>query len=388
MKSIMTMTPVQLLIITLFSLTTLSCSSPDAVSVKKDSSLTASQQLGKDLFFDARLSSPAGQSCASCHSPKHGFSQPNQKLATAEGAVKGLFGNRNVPSIAYIGFTPKFHKETEDGESLYVGGFFLDGRESTLEDQATKPMLNPVEMGIANEQALVSRIKESGYEKTFDSIYGDSSLSNTDKAIQVISRAIADYQRSSELSPFDSKYDAYLAGKAQLTKQELNGLKLFEAEDKGNCAACHPSKLDKAAGFPPLFTDFTYDNIGISSNKNNPFLNNSAKYNPQGKAYKDNGLGDALKDSNEDGKFKVPTLRNIALTAPYMHNGVLGTLKEVVDFYNTRDTDSKWSKPEVKTNVNKDELGDLKLNDDEVDAIVAFLKILSDGYQASNSNKH
>lgn len=385
MKSIITVTPIQLLIVTLFSLTVLSCSSPEAVSVKKAFSLTASQQLGKDLFFDARLSSPAGQSCASCHSPKHGFSQPNQKFATAEGAVKGLFGNRNVPSVSYIGFTPKFHKKTEDGESLYVGGFFLDGRESTLEDQVTKPMLNPIEMGIANELALVNKIKESGYEKAFNSLYGKGSLSNTDKAIQVISRAIADYQRSSELSPFNSKYDVYLEGKTLLTKQELNGLKLFEAEDKGNCAACHPSKLDKATGFPPLFTDFTYDNIGISSNKNNPFLNNPEKFNSQGKAYKDNGLGDALKDSNEDGKFKVPTLRNIALTAPYMHNGVLSTLKEVVDFYNTRDTDSKWGKAETSNNINKDELGDLKLSDNEVDDIVAFLKTLTDGYSIKNT---
>lgn len=370
-------------IIILISLSVLSCSSQEATKNNETNTLSASQQLGKDIFFDARLSSPVGQSCASCHSPKHGFSQPNQKIATAEGATKGLFGNRNVPSIAYIAFTPKLHKVTEDGETLNVGGFFLDGREATLEGQATKPMLNPIEMGVANKATLVQKIKDSGYEKAFDKVYGKGSLSETKTAIKHISNAIADYERSEELSPFNSKYDAYLKGEVKLSKQELRGLKLFEAEDKGNCAACHPSKLDKTSKFPPLFTDYTYDNLGVPSNKSNPFLINPAKYNPQGLAYQDKGMGNGLNDSNEDGKFKVSTLRNIALTAPYMHNGVFKTLKEVVDFYNTRDTDSKWDIPEVSKNVNKDELGDLKLSDKEVDDIVAFLETLTDGYKVT-----
>lgn len=383
MKSIISVTPIRLITVALISLSAVACSSQEISSDKEASTLSSSQHLGKDIFFDARLSSPVGQSCASCHSPKHGFSQPNQKIATAEGATKGLFGNRNVPSIAYIAFTPKFHKVTEDGETLNVGGFFLDGRVATLEDQATKPMLNPIEMGVANEAALVQKIKDSGYEKSFDKIYGKGSLNETKTAIKHISSAIADYERSEELSPFNSKYDAYLKGDVKLSKQELRGLKLFEAEDKGNCAACHPSKLDEASKFPPLFTDFTYDNLGVPSNKNNPFLNNPSEHNPQGLAYKDKGMGDALNDSSEDGKFKVSTLRNIALTAPYMHNGVFKTLKEAVNFYNTRDTDSKWAAPEVSKNVNKDELGDLKLSDNEVDDIVAFLNTLSDGYKVT-----
>lgn len=369
------------LIITCCALFLQSCGQTQKSVDNKSVALSASQKLGKKLFFDARLSSPVGQSCASCHSPDHGFSQPVQNLATAEGAKKGLFGNRNVPSIAYIGFTPTFHKTIEDGDTLYVGGFFLDGREKTLEDQAIKPMLNPVEMGIADEATLVKKIKASGYEDDFNKIYGKNSLKDTKKAIQHIANSIAAYERSKELSPFSSKYDAYLAGKVKLNKKELQGLKLFEAEDKGNCAACHPSKLDMESKFPPLFTDFTYDNLGVASNPNNPFLKNPEIHNPHGIAYIDKGLGDALNDKNQNGKFKVPTLRNIALTAPYMHNGVFTTLKDVVDFYNTRDTDKKWGKPEVKANVNKDELGDLKLNDDDVDAIVAFLKTLSDGYQ-------
>lgn len=358
----------------------LSCSTSNPQKTNEGIELNASEKLGKALFFDTRLSSPEGQSCASCHSPQHGFSQPVQNLATTEGATKGLFGNRNVPSITYIKFTPEFHKIIEDNEPLYVGGFFLDGRETTLENQATKPILNPVEMGVVNEQALINSVKSLGYEKTFQEIYGKDSLSTTKTAIKNISQAIADYERSKELSPFSSKYDAYLAKKTPLTRQELRGLNLFNDEKKGNCAACHPSERDKETGFPPLFTDFTYDNLGVPFNSDNPFLKNPQAYNAHGMNYRDNGLGDAINDPEQNGKFKVPTLRNIALTAPYMHNGVFSTLKEVVDFYNTRDTDSKWDSPEVSANVNKDELGDLKLTKTEVEDIVAFLKTLSDGY--------
>jgi len=369
-----------LVLITLLSVLLIqSCSSKQTSEPQKTNALSESEKLGKKIFFDASLSSPAGQSCASCHSPQHGFSHPDNKLATAEGALKGLFGNRNVPSIAYIGFTPKFHKTIVEGDALYIGGFFLDGRETTLEDQAIKPMLNPVEMGIKDETTLVAKIK-ARYETEFNNIYGNDALTNTEAAVYNISKAIAAYERSKELSPFDSKYDAYLAGKAQLTEKELKGLKLFEAENKGNCAACHPNTADKETGFPPLFTDYTYDNLGVASNDSNPFLKNPVIYNPHGKNYIDNGLGEFIKDTNQNGKFKVPTLRNIALTAPYMHNGILENLTEVVKFYNTRDTNSNWGVAEVTANVNKDELGDLRLTDDEVEAIVAFLNTLTDGY--------
>ncbi|MDH5394164.1 MAG: c-type cytochrome [Gammaproteobacteria bacterium] len=354
--------------------------SPNQSPLKPQSvALNASETLGKSLFFDARLSSPAGQSCASCHSPAHGFSHPKREQATAEGAVKGLFGNRNVPTISYIGFTPDLHKITEDGETLYIGGFFLDGREKTLQDQAIQPILNPLEMGVKDEASLVKKIKAAGYEPEFKKVYGPDSLDNTRLAIQNITNAIASYQRSKELSPFNSKYDAYLAGKTQLTKKEQLGLQLFEAEDKGNCAACHPSKIDKASGFPPLFTDYSYDNLGLPANRKNPFFNNPTQYNPLSSGYKDQGMGQVIE--GENGKFKVPTLRNIALTAPYMHNGIFNTLEEAVSFYNTRDTDAKWGQAEIEKNVNKHELGDLKLTDSEIDAIVSFLKTLSDGYQ-------
>jgi cytochrome c peroxidase len=158
----------------------------------------------------------------------------------------------------------------------------------------------------------------------------------------------------------------------------MRGLDIYEAEDKANCAACHPSQPGEN-GEPPLFTDFTYDNLGTPKNPDNPFYDLPAKFNPAGADYVDYGLGKALDDPAEDGKFKVPTLRNVGLTAPYMHNGVFQTLEEVVDFYNTRDT-GEWDPPEVAENVNVDELGDLGLTEEEVEDLVAFLHTLDDGW--------
>ena len=157
--------------------------------------------------------------------------------------------------------------------------------------------------------------------------------------------AIAAYERTTEFQPFTSRYDAWLAGKGQLTGQELRGLTLYEDEKKGNCAACHPSQQGPN-GEPPLFTDFTYDNLGVPRNPDNPFYGQDKKFNPQGTKFVNRGLGGFVKKRGEDGKFKVPTLRNIAKTAPYMHNGYFKTLRGVVAFYNDRD-----ARPACKSDV-------------------------------------
>ena len=215
-----------------------------------------------------------------------------------------------------------------------------------------------------------------------------------------IGLAIAAYEASSEVNQFSSKYDYYLNGEAVLTEQEAWGLELFNREDKGNCAACHPSEKDGDA--PPLFTDFTFDNLGVPKNMDNPFysmdevlLDDGTPINPLGDTWIDEGLGGfleshpdaswrAMADDNM-GKHKVPTLRNVdkrpgsKFPKAFMHNGVFKSLKEVVHFYNTRDVET-WPLPEVAANVNTDELGNLGLTDAEEDAIVAFMKTLSDGY--------
>ena len=136
-----------------------------------------------------------------------------------------------------------------------------------------------------------------------------------------------------------------------------------------------------ARGAHPLFTDFSYDNIGVPANPANPFYSMNKSINPHGRSYADKGLGTTTRNQKQDGKFKVPTLRNIAQTAPYMHNGIFTTLREVIDFYNTRDVDKKWPAPELNNNVNTEELGDLKLSKNEIDDLVAFLNTLNDGYK-------
>lgn len=335
-------------------------------------------ELGRKLFFDTNLSEPAGQSCASCHLPGAGFADPDRELPVSRGVHPDRFGDRNAPSIAYSLYSPKFFFDKE--EEHYVGGQFLDGRASTLEEQAKKPFLNQVEMANADMKAVVVKVRQADYAADFDKVFGKASLQDVEAAYGHIARAIAAFERTKQFHPFTSKYDYYLAGKVKLSPLEKKGLELFEAEDKGNCAACHPSRPDEQ-GRAPLFTDFTYDNIGLPKNLNNPFYYQSKKFNPNGESHVDIGLEKTTGRKEDRGKFKVTTLRNIALTAPYFHNGMSSTLRQTVDFYNTRDTRADWGKPEVMENLNTEELGNLGLTNEEVDAIVAFMQTLTDGYE-------
>ncbi|MCU0841162.1 MAG: c-type cytochrome [Thiobacillaceae bacterium] len=356
--------------------------------------LSAKASLGQAIFFDRDLSEPAGQSCASCHDPGRAFADPDPGAVTSRGATPPLVGNRNTPSSMYAAYSPAFHHDATVGH--YVGGQFLDGRAATLEDQARGPFLNPLEMANADAAMVVGKLRRAAYAPLFEQVFGQGALDETEPAYRRVAEALAAFQRTPGFSPFTSKYDAWLAGKARLTDQELRGLRLFEAEDKGNCAACHPSRPGPK-GEPPLFTDFTYDNLGVPRNPDNPFLRAPARLNPAGELHTDRGLGAVVNRRSEDGKFKVPTLRNVALTGPYMHNGYFRTLAGVLAFYNHRDRRPPcaapllaehealrrgcWPVPEVIANVNRDELGDLGLKKQEMDDIVAFLKTLTDGWR-------
>lgn len=340
------------------------------------------ERVGLELYFDENLSTPPGQSCASCHLPTAGFTDPDDHLPTSEGVHPGRFGSRNSPIVPYAKFSPPFHFDRKEG--LYVGGQFWDGRAATLEEQAKQPFLNPVEMANPSPKSVVEKVRKAWYADHLNKLFGEAVYKDDEKLYDAIASAIAAFERTDAVSPFNSKYDLYLAGKAELTPQEKLGLEMYEREDKGNCAACHPSKPGED-GSKPLFTDFTYDNLGVPSNNNNPHLRNDATFNPDGDKFVDLGLGGktGVNKRSEHGKFKVPTLRNIAVSGPYMHNGVFDNLKDVVDFYNSRDTQPKrWGPPEVAANVNTDELGNLGLTTEEVDAIVAFMETLTDGYQA------
>jgi len=338
--------------------------------------LTQKQSLGRKLFFDENLSTPVGQSCATCHAPEAGFANPNADYPVSQGAHKDRFGNRNDLPAAYAAFSPPFHYDSEEG--LYVGGQFWDGRAANLAEQAKGPFVNALEMGNPDEKTVVEKVRSSEYADLFREVYGTAAFDDPNKAYDMIADAIGEYEKSSELNQFSSKYDLYLAGKVTLTQQERRGLELFEDEDKAKCAECHPSEPGED-GTPPLFTDFTYDNLGVPKNPENPFYYLPKEHNPDGVHFVDLGLGGELNKPSENGKFKVPSLRNIALTAPYFHNGIFKNLRQVVVFYNTRDV-GPWAPPEVRANVNREELGDLGLTEREVDDIVAFMLTLSDGY--------
>jgi cytochrome c peroxidase len=376
-----------------------------------DVELTPVEQLGKDLFFD-KISSPDSMSCADCHAPDVGFTGPvggiNKHGAVYRGAVPQRFGNRKPPSAAYATLSPVFHYDEDEG--LFVGGNFWDGRATgevlgnPAADQALGPFLNPVEQNNASKMAVLEQVDASKYAALWEIVWGEplsyATQADVEKNYDRIGLAIAAYEDSSEVNQFSSKYDHYLQGMVDLTEQEAWGLELYEG--KGQCNLCHPSELG-SGGELPLFTDFTFDNLGVPKNPDNPFysmdtvyLGDGSPINPEGAAWIDPGLGGFLMNHPNSawqamapdnwGKHKVPTLRNVDkrngnnFPKAFMHNGVFKSLKEVVHFYNTRDVEM-WPPPEVGINVNTDELGDLGLTDEEEDAIVAFMKTLSDGYK-------
>ncbi len=396
------------------------------------------EQLGKSIFFDKNLSLKMNQSCATCHGPSAGWTGPvpgiNKKGAVYPGSVKTLFGNRKPPSAAYATPSPVLAYIVEEGDALFIGGNFWDGRATgeklgnPAADQAQGPFLNPVEQALPDPACVVYRVcnakTPAQYPVAFENVYPgacdinwsgnvdrsckDSEMVNLDlaerekvnEAYDNIGLSVAAYEASPEVNQYTSKYDAYLADQAELTAVEDLGLRVFV--DKGQCAACHVLDPQKN-GEPPLLTDYTFDNLGVPKNPENPVYDVDPDFLDLGLGFFLETRPDYVLFVDENlGKQKVPTLRNVDLrpgngfTKTYMHNGYFKTLEGVVNFYNTRDVkpvcpdlltteadalaQNCWPAPEVAANVNTDELGDLGLTSQEEAALVAFLKILSDGY--------
>jgi len=396
-----------------------------AVWAQSGPGLTPKEELGKAIFFDETLSINQNQSCATCHDPAWGFvgadSATNAGGSVYEGSIPGRFGDRKPPTAAYATLSPIFYQE-KDG--TWVGGNFWDGRATgwvlgnPAADQAQGPFLNPKEQGLPDSACVVYRVcSNTSYPVAFEDVWGEGAcdiawpvdietlcategttvaLSEADRtkslaAYDQIALAIAAYEASPEVNAFTSKVDL----KGKLTKEEQQGRALFQGQAK--CSACHPGN-----GQDPLFTDFTFDNLGIPPNPENPaFLADPT--------FRDPGLGGFLMNAGygeevseaEWGKQKVPTLRNVDLRPDegaikaYGHNGYFKSLEGIVHFYNTRDvkpvcpglyTEAEaleadcWPAPEVAENVNTDELGDLGLSPSQEAAIVAYLRALSDGY--------
>jgi cytochrome c peroxidase len=395
-------------ILSLAVLTLLGSSMVSAATV----TLTPEQLLGQRLYKDKNLSLNRNQACATCHalapikvgnqiaSSFVDVDNVRQKTPVSAGSVTGKFGGLNAPSSGYAAFSPPFHLDTATNQ--YIGGQFWNGRAVDLAAQAKGPVLNPAEMGMPTAWAVVDRLKENtAYVGAFKRLYGLNISTvpafNPQAAEPAIvasiydrlAHAIGEFEKTPVFNKFNSKFDYVLAGKTSLTALEAKGRTLFEG--KAKCSSCHTSDLKMDANgkpLPPLFSNYTYANVGTPRNVNIP--NNPAP---------DQGLGGrddiAANDPTglQKGKHKVMTLRNIAMTAPYGHNGVFKTLQQVVHFNNTRDSlgfvaDNNtvgfgitgWPLPEVSNNLNVTELGNLGLTLTEERAIVAFLRTLTDNY--------
>ncbi|QKF59782.1 cytochrome-c peroxidase [Aliarcobacter lanthieri] len=339
------------------------------------------EDLGRTLFFDTNLSKNRTQSCATCHNPEYAFTDDRDngisKMASLGDDGKSL-GDRQAPTAMYAKFSPKFHFNEKKG--FYTGGQFWDGRETDLEGQAGGPPLNPIEMGMSSKKEVVDRLKENSlYIDTFKNLFGEEIFNDDEKAYEAMTKAIATYERTDEFSPFDSKYDRYLKGEYDLTPLEDLGKSIFFSNNNNSCSNCHILKGEDKEG--ETFTNYEYHNIGTPINHELRDKN--------GVTAIDNGLlsHPQIDDINQKGKHKTPTLRNVAVTAPYMHNGVFKDLKTVVEFYdkyNNKDrkinpeTGKEWDEPEVNDTISLKELKAIKLTDRKVEALVAFMKLLTD----------
>lgn len=304
----------------------------------KDNPLTRAKiELGRQLYFDTRLSIDQTVSCSSCHDPAEDFAAHTQFGI----GVKKQQGGRNSP-VSY--------------NRILSTKQFWDGRADSLEDQALGPIANPIEMGHTHE-ACVSCLKEvEGYRLQFEKIFGALSIENVGKAIASFERAIVsgpspyDYyqqlhQTFAGIDPEDLKtedpeqYKAYEKAKAEaeahpMSESAVRGLKIYFA-DKGSCSACHVG---------PNLTDEKYHNLGIGMDAKKPDL----------------GRFEITKDEKEKGAFKTPTIRNVALSAPYMHDGSLKTLEEVVDWYDKGGHPNPQLDPKIKKlNLSKQDKADL-----------------------------
>ncbi len=319
---------------------------------------TNMEKLGMRLYNDKNMSFNGEQSCRNCHHHFSGFADLSNYLdpsanfvsTGADGVSKG---GRNAPSSAYAGYSPILGEI--NGE--WIGGMFWDGRadgsvlRDPLAEQAQGPPLNPVEMKMPSKEAVIQVIKDSGYNNLWLKVFGPGSLDDVEAAYDNFGRAIAAYERSADVTKFTSKFDTTV-----LSDVEQAGQALFE----GHCASCHSTTAEFEAP-RPLLTNYKYANIGVPANPGIPSDG------------PDLGLGPVVDNEAQNGKFKIPTLRNIALSAPYSHNGYFPTLMEMLQFINNRD----GFVPEVSQNLSN-EVGDLGLSQAELESIEAFLMTLTD----------
>jgi cytochrome c peroxidase len=388
--------------------------------------------LGKAMFYDRALSGSGRMSCASCHSPANAYGPPNDRAAQLGGVKLNLEGQRAVPSLRYLDHNPSFTigpttimpdtdapdvppaatngtvaGAAKNGTPQVAavpapqGGFDWDGRANTLQAQVLGPLLDPREMANRSIPELANKLRRAPYASRFRDLFGPHILDNPEQLVSQALFALGRYQSEDpSFHPYDSKYDWYLAGRAQLTAQEMRGLKLFESPTKGNCAACHIDKPSRDGVFPAAFTDYQFEALGVPRNRalalnRNPHFFDLGLCGPTRADYR--------KQTNYCGLFKTPTLRNVADRRTFFHNGVFHSLDDVLHWYVERDTNprkwypvsqsgrvEKYNDLPLPYRINADVVDaplDRKpgqppaLNDAEIADVIVFLKTLSDGYQ-------
>ena len=367
--------------------------------------LSATAQLGRQIFFDPSLSASGQLSCASCHSPAYSYSSPNGGFGPAGGAQLNQPALRAVPSLRYLDHTPRFtrHYYVDHGEEREdegpAGGFMLDGRADSLHTQALLPWLDAAEMANLSVEALAGRLQRAAYAHSLRQLFGATVFDRPRQAVAVAALAVERFElEDPSFHPYSSRYDQFLAGAATLTEQELRGLKLYIDPLKGNCAECHPN-TPGPGGRGPDFTDYAYRALGVPRNR-------ELAANADPKFY-DLGLcgprrADLHAETQYCGYFKTPTLRNAARRERFFHNGRFQTLEQVLQFYAERDTAPQRWYPAVRGQVHKfDDLppslrdrvdtsdppfdrepGDAPaLFAQEIQDLVAFLKTLDDADQ-------
>ena len=391
--------------------------------------LSAMAEIGRDLFFDPRLSRSGRQSCAGCHDPAHAYGPPDGRSVQPGGAGGRTEGGRAVPSLRYVDRVPPFSIGPDDavegaalaapaaplpparprklagtstGQALVPrGGLFWDGRAATLQDQAMGPLFGPVEMANRDTAAVAGRVRRA-YGARLAALVGPEAVANPRQVVWEAMYAVVRFEvEDPSFHPYSSKYDAWLEGRARFTAEEARGLRLFEDRARGNCAGCHPDRPGPD-GEPPAFTDFQYEALGVPRNRQLPANHDSGRY--------DLGLcGPARTDLGRDtrycGMFRTPSLRNVATRQVFFHNGVYHRLEDVLDFYALRDARPGAVYPRGGTHGRVRRFDDLPAayrgNVDTTDPpfghaagaasaltardrrdLIAFLETLTDGYRA------
>jgi len=368
------------------------------------------REAGRRLFADRTLSVSGKQACASCHDPARRYNPPDALPVERGGPTLAEQGLRAPPTLTYLNRIPPysnhFHESDEEGDESVdagpTGGLTWDGRVDRGAEQARAPLLAPFEM--ANTRAGVARaVRRASAARLLAEALGAHALDTDAGAFAAVTRALGAFEEDyDEFSPYTSKYDAFLTGRARLSAKEQRGLAAFEDERKGNCASCHRSQrgLD---GSPPAFSDYGLIALGVP--RNTALARNAdAGFHDLGACGPERT--DKQGQSGYCGLFRTPTLRNVAVRHQFFHNGGFHSLRDVVAFYATRDTTpERWYAHDADGhaiayddlpaayhgNIDRDPPfaaqhagGPPALDAAEIDAIVAFLGTLSDGYLASN----